>query len=124
MKAIVPENLSWQPSECGSHCVLLEEATTRVEMLELQPGAVIEPHSHKEQRIFICFVRSGGALLYLGGRLFRPQAGQTFECEPGDVLAFNNDTPHVTRVLLTRVGYKAGDRVADGKTWAELTASI
>lgn len=117
MKAIVPETLNW---EADGTSVLFSDSNTRVEMLEIPAGAIIEPHSHKEQRLFLCFVRSGGCQLFLAGRLFRPQAGQTFEVEPNDVLAFHNDTPHITRVLITRIGYKEGDKVALGKQWNEL----
>lgn len=117
MKAIVPEQLTW---EADGTSVLFNDPNTRVEMLEIAPGAIVEPHSYKEQRVFLCFVRSGGCQLFLAGRLFRPQAGQTFECEPGDVMALHNDTPHVSRVLLTRIGFKDGDRVPLGKQWNEL----
>ncbi len=117
MKAIVPETLTF---EADGTCILFSDPNTRVEMLEIAPGAIIDAHSHKEQRVFVCFVRSGGCQLFIAGRLFRPQAGQTFEVEPGDVLAFHNDTPHISRVLLTRIGFKEGDKVPLGKQWNEL----
>ncbi|MEW6282939.1 MAG: hypothetical protein AB1758_30280 [Candidatus Eremiobacterota bacterium] len=127
MQAIMPETLSWEQDGTVYRAALgqheLGGSEVRIEMLEVPAGASLAPHSHKEQHLYLCVVRSGGAQLYLGGRLFRPLAGQSFTCEPNDVLAVCNDTPHPLRMMVTRVGFKPDDRVPADKTWEELVSS-
>lgn len=114
MQAIHAENVSWKTTERGIREAVIFAEThgseeTRVDMVEVPPGAYIPSHRHSHRRELFTILFSAGAQLQLGDRIFRPTAGQVFQRDPEDVMALTNDTPHPFRYTVTRFRYDASD---------------
>lgn len=126
MRALDPEHLEWKPSgriEAATLYFGVHGADeVQVRMLRVPPGVAMVPRFLKRGRQFFCVLRTAGARLHLGKRVFRPEPGRTFECEPQEVHGVVNDTRHEVLLLAVTVGGCPDDEVLLEKTWEEYLA--
>jgi len=90
----------------------------RVWVLRVPPGASHGPCQAGSARHFFVCLRTAGARLHLGSRVFRPLPGQAFESEPGEVFGVTNDSRQEVTFLVTGLGPREDVR-ALGQTWEE-----
>lgn len=111
MQALHADNVNWKAQENNVREAEIFEVSedTRIDMVEVPPGAYIPAHRHKSRREFITILLSAGACIRIGERTFRPIAGQVFHREPGDVMALTNDSEHPFRYSVVRFGYDPKD---------------
>jgi quercetin dioxygenase-like cupin family protein len=113
VRTIVPQDLEWQREQGVGRAVVhnekLGDQQVQVEMLEVEAGQTLRPHTHKKRREFLVVVHASGAQLRLGERVFRPTLGQTFEREPGEIMEIVNDAPNSFRILRFQLAFDAAD---------------
>ena len=99
MESIHSENVTWKATDNGSREAKIFSSLsgtneTRIDMIEVPAGGFIPAHRHSARREFITILKSNGAQLQIGERIFRPLAGQVFHREPKEILALTNDSHH------------------------------
>ncbi len=95
----------------------------RVWVLRVPAGASLGPMQAGSTRHFFVCMRTAGARLHLGSRIFRPLPGQTFESEPGEVFGVANDSREDVTFLVTGIG-SGEDVKALGQSWEEYLRQV
>lgn len=114
MESIHSENVTWKSKDHGVREAKIFSSVsgsdeTRIDMIEVPAGAFIPAHRHSARREFITILKSNGAQLQIGERIFRPLAGQVFHREPKEILALTNDSHHPFVYSAVRFGYETSD---------------
>ncbi len=95
----------------------------RVWVLRVPAGASYGPLQADRTRHFFVCMRTAGARLHLGARVFRPLPGQTFWSEPGEVFGVGNDSREEVTFLVTRIGPDQ-DLKPLGRSWEDYLAEV